>query len=501
MPESSSPSFGSLVLTVAAAVAGIVGLTASAGLVDAMPLAWIVAVAAAGLAVRRLSQPDARAVIDAAPRGYRLAFGAGAALLLVQLVALTVFIIDPTVAAWRAAPWTPMSSQHACSTAYWTACEAAARGASLYDDNLSSIPQRSPGAPRVPRPMGPLSIDPYEYPPSFLPVPALLQRITGDYWGFRRLWFALTLGMVAVVAVLVARRLDHRLGTHALWLTPYLLTAPTMITTLGIGNVQLATIAAAVAAMLLFERGRFAAGGLALGWGAAGKLFPGLLVVYLLLRREWRAAAWTTAWAVTFALVSLAMYGTTPWIEFLHEMPRLLSGEAFSAFRSPNAIANNQSVPGLVFKLKLAGVPHMDYAAMRLLGWAYTAGILAVTAWLALRARPQGREPLVWLAILFLATMRSPFLPTYAAFPTLWLGTLVLATSGGRPAVTRATVAIVALVSLSWGIGFMPPLVNASWTALQTIAAFALVTIACAALRDPAGSPACLSTVPERVNA
>ena len=97
--------------------------------------------------------------------------------------------------------------------------------------------------------------------------------------------------------------------------------------------------------------------------------------------------------------------------------------------------------------------------------------------------------------------MRSPFLPTYAAFPTLWLGTLVLATSGGRPAVARATVAIIALVSLSWGIGFMPPLVNASWTTVQTIAAFALVTIACVALRDPATSPARLSAAPERVTA
>jgi hypothetical protein len=502
MPQSSPRPFGSFVLAVGAAVAGIVGLTASAGLVDAMPLAWLVAVGAAAFTVRRLSRPDARAVIDAAPRAYRLAFGAGAVLLLVQLVPLTVFIIDPTVAAWRPTPWTPMSSRHACSTAYWTACDAAARGERLYDEALSTIPQRDPTAPRIPRAMGPVAIDPYEYPPSFLPVPALLRQVTGDFWGFRRLWFALTLAAVAVVAVLVARRLDRVMGTNALWLTPYLLTAPTMIATLYMGNVQLAAIAAAMAAMVLFERGRFAAGGLALGWVTAGKLFPGLLVVYLLLRREWRAAAWTTAWVAAFALASLAMYGATPWIEFLHEMPRLLSGEAFAAFRNPNAIANNQSVPGLVFKLKLAGVPHMDFAAMRILGWAYTAAILAVTAWLALRARPQGREPLVWLSILFLATMRSPFLPTYAAFPTLWLGTLVLATSDGRPAVARATVAIIALVSLSWGIGFLPPLANASWTTLQTIAAFALVTITCVALRDPATSPAPLSSAaPERVTA
>lgn len=491
--------FTRVVLAVAGVVAGIVGLTASAGLVDAMPIAWIAAVAAAALTVRRLSRPDARAVIAAASRGYRLAFVAGAVLLLVQLVPLTAFIIDPAIATWRPSPWTPMPSQHACSTAYWTACDAAARGERLYDERLSSLPQRDPAAPRRPRPMGPLTIDSYEYPPSFLPVPALLRQVTGDYWGFRRLWFALTLAVVAGVAVLVARRVDRAMGTNALWLTPYLLTAPTMIATLHMGNVQLATIAAAVAAMLLFERGRFAAGGLALGCVAAGKLYPGLLVAYLIFRREWKAAAWTVAWAAAFALVSVGLYGVTPWIEFLHELPGLLSGEAFSAFRNPDAIANNQSVPGVVFKLKLVGVPYMDFTAMRIVGWLYTAGILAATAWLALRARPQGREPLVWLVILFLATMRSPFLPTYAAFPTLWLASLFLATSRGRPVVIRTTVAIVALLSFSWGIGFLPPLVNASWTTAQTIGAFALVTMACLSLRDPATSPARLSAAPERV--
>jgi hypothetical protein len=433
-----------------------------------------------------VSRPDARAVIESAPRRFRIAFGAGAALLFVQVLPLTAFIIDPTIAAWRPAPWTPMPSRHACSTAYWTACEAAARGGALYDESLSSMPQPDPTRPRIPRTMGPVSVDPYEYPPSFLPVPALLRQVTGTYWGFRRLLFALTLGVVAIVAVFTARRLDRRLGTHAVWLTPFLLTAPTMVATLHMGNVQLAAIATAVGAMLLFERGRYAAGGLALGCVAAGKLFPGLLVVYLLFRREWRAAGWTLAGAAAFALVSVGLYGTAPWVEFLHEMPGLLSGEAFSAFRNPDAVANNQSVPGIVFKLKLLGVPHMDYAAMRLLGWAYSLAILAVTAWLARRARPQGREPLVWLTILFLASMRSPFLPTYGAFPTLWLGTLFLAAHAGRPGVVRATVAILILVSFSWGIGFVPALANASWTTAQTVGAFALAAMTCVSLRDPA---------------
>ena len=88
------------------------------------------------------------------------------------------------------------------------------------------------------------------------------------------------------------------------------------------------------------------------------------------------------------------------------------------------------------------------------------------------------------LVILCLATMRSPFLPTYAPFPSLWLATLVIATYANRPAVVRATIGVGLLLSFAWGIGSVPALVNAAWTTVQTMAAFVLVTITCRALRE-----------------
>ena len=38
------------------------------------------------------------------------------------------------------------------------------------------------------------------------------------------------------------------------------------------------------------------------------------------------------------------------------------------------------------------------------------------------------QEPLAWLTILILASLRSPFLPLYAVIPVLWLLTLLSAT-------------------------------------------------------------------------
>jgi hypothetical protein len=65
--------FTLFVVAVAAVLAGIVGLTASAGVVDSMPLAWIVAIAAAGATACWLSRsPALAAAVTAAARRYRV---------------------------------------------------------------------------------------------------------------------------------------------------------------------------------------------------------------------------------------------------------------------------------------------------------------------------------------------------------------------------------------------------------------------------------------------
>ena len=44
----------------------------------------------------------------------------------------------------------------------------------------------------------------------------------------------------------------------------------------------------------------------------------------------------------------------------------------------------------MVFKLRLWGVPHMGFDAMRIVGWIYTLVVVAGTVWLARRVRPAG---------------------------------------------------------------------------------------------------------------
>lgn len=144
--------------------------------------------------------------------------------------------------------------------------------------------------------------------------------------------------------------------------------------------------------------------------------------------------------------------------------------------RNPVAIAINDSIPGLVFKLGLFGVPQMGFAA-RVVGRVYTVIAVLLTARLALQPVATGREPLVWIAILILATMRSPFLPTYAPFPSMWAATLLTALTWGRSGIFITAVAGRAVLAFTFGTGGAPPAVNAIWTFAHTVAAFVLVAL------------------------
>jgi hypothetical protein len=364
------------------------------------------------------------------------------------------------------------------------ASQAVDRTARIYDESLYSLPQADPRTPRQGRPLGPLVTDNYEYPPAFLLVPRAIAWVAGDFWTFRQVWFALTFAVTAAGLIVVARRFDMANGTGALWLTPLVALAPAVMVTTLMGNVQLAIIAASLIAMVLFERGRYASGGALLAYATVSKLYPGLLVFYLLLRRDWRALAWTAAASIAIVLVTIVDFGVAPYRAFILELPGLLGGEAFAAFRNPSAIAVNESIPGLAFKLALFGVPGMGFPAAKVLGWIYSAVVVVATARLALRPAVPGREPLAWLAILILATLRSPFLPTYAPFPSLWLATLIAAfewRQGRSPA--RALVCW-AVLAFTFGTGGASPQVNAAWTLVHTITALALAAWAASLMRE-----------------
>lgn len=443
-----------LVSLALALAAGIFGFTAGMGLTHSLLAAALIGLAVTALVGWRSYGHPVVALDDGAcSPGLKVLAAISALVALLAVARLTVYIVDPAQVSFSLIPSSDWEVRHSCVSAYVVAGDAIATHPNVYDDALYTAPNDDPTAIRKPLMLGTFKIDVFEYPPQFLLLPRGLRLLAPEFLDQRMLWFALEGGVILLALLVVARFLGPTAGTRALLLSPLVWAAVPTISMLQKGNVQGAIIALSMVAMVLFERRRFALGGLLLGFATVSKLYPGLLCLYLLARRQWRAAAWTAAMGVALSVLTVVDFGWAPFSAFLQHFPGLLGGEAFPAFRNPSAMAINMSIPGLAFKLKLFGVPGMGFGAAKIIGWIYTPIALAATVVAARRLQSTPEKPLVWLAVLTLATLRSPFLPNaYGVFPALWLLTLLAATYVPRGRILGWTVAGWATLGIYWAV-------------------------------------------------
>jgi hypothetical protein len=464
-----------------ALAAGICTFAIAEGLSGSLPGAFLIGALAAGLAGWRVwSHPIVAIDESAASRGLKIVSGLAAVVAIVQLAILTVFMVAPEHVAYSTVPGSGWEVRHSCLSAYFVAGEAVGRGHDLYDPLLYTAPGDTGTGQRKALMIGPFGIDVYEYPPPFLLLPRAFRLLTTDFMRMRPLWFGLCAGIVLLAMLAVARRLGPAAGTRALLYLPLVWAGMATLNTLQKGNIQAVVIALAMLAMILFEQNRYAAGAALLAYAIVSKLYPGMLGVYLIARRQWRAAAWTAAMGLVLVALTLFDVGVPPFKAFVHHLPGLLSGEAFPAFRNPGAKAINISVPGLVFKAGLFGVPGMGFGASKIVGWIYTVVIVWVIVRVAQRPPSEREKPLVWMAILILATLRSPFLPqTYGVFPALWILTLLAATYA--PSAKTLFLVLLAAVALNthWPLDWaMDPRARALLNALPQTATIVLAILA-----------------------
>ena len=295
---------------------------------------WALRSVAAGMADWWLGRsPAMMAAIAEATTASRRLFIAGAILLVVQVLALSAFIVNPNLGVWAATPWRPWQSIHSCVSSVL--------GRGAHGDH-GAQPLRGVGLPAAARAGQAPQAESRPLPRRRLRVPADVPAAPPADGGCHA-------GLLAVPAAVVrpqpGRRgavpggdcppVRHRPG-HAGGLADALgaRSARASSAPCRPGTCTSLFIAAAVAAMLLFERQRHAAGGAILAYAIVSKLFPGVLLFYLLLRRDWRAVGWTAAWSVVLVAITLADVGAVPFAAFLEHLPGLLSGEAFPAFRN-----------------------------------------------------------------------------------------------------------------------------------------------------------------------
>ncbi len=394
--------------------------------------------------------------------GFRLMFSIWVVLGLAasyRVVSLGVFMLDAEDTAYAVAtdprPFDdeklnkPFSPKHNCFTSYMIGLELAVDG----DENIYE-PKKyrgADGSTNVHQKVKDiLNVDTYQYPPTFLLLPRAVMLLTDSFFQSRTYWFTLNLIVFSLTVAVIGYWIGGR-TFNAFWLAwPLVAIAPTTLLTLQIGNVHFLIISLSLLGMVMLEKRHYKLGGLILGYVIVAKIFPGVLLLYLILRRQWRSVAWTLAAMSMYVIATWLIFGPAPWQAFIeYQLPRLSSGDAFGFARDNlKAIAVNSSLMGMLYKFVQLDMLQQETANMLAapVMWVFTAILLTLIVVISLAHRrmtsphqsdndPQDqsilRQTLVtsWLVIIILAQMRSPFLPwTYGNIAILWLLALLIPT-------------------------------------------------------------------------
>ena len=340
-----------------------------------------------------------------------------ALLAVVQSHRTSIFMTDPSEFGYSFIPGLEIVERHSCLSAYL-------HGASLARDGHENVYDfdSAPSSATVVD-ISPFDLDTYGYPPPFLLLPRVFLALTSDFTLLRALWYVFNVLALAAGWALVAGWLEGRARHQMVKLLPLFWISMPVQFTLQIGNFHIAAVFMAIVAMIAFHRQRVVAGGLLLAFATLAKFSPGLLALALLVRRNLRAAAWTAGFGILLSLAVLPVFGMAPWeVFFDYHLPRIQSGEALEFLdRSLNEIANNFSVFGIPFKLQQLGFD-VGWELARTLGNLYSVIliILAIVVGRRLGSENRSHELLLWLALLTLGALRSPFAPPHALVGFLW---------------------------------------------------------------------------------
>jgi len=240
------------------------------------------------------------------------------------------------------------------------------------------------------------------------------------------------LGLFAV-PFLLACWIGAREGLGAGLLLPAIWLNVGAMVTLQFGQVHLLVVVTALMGMILIEKNWPSLGGLFLAMAIVSKIFPGILLVYLLVRRRWKAVIWTGVGLAILVLVTIAVAGRESFVFFIaYHLPRMASGEAVNASDpSAMAIVMAGSIRALPYKLRALGIS-VPEAIGWLISCVYAGVVIVLTLIAALRGGDRRQRAAQWLAVTQLASLSGPTGPTaYIFIPALWLATLYPAQGRG----------------------------------------------------------------------
>ena len=397
---------------------------------------------------------------------WTIVFGALVAITVVWLMGTATFMFNVKDTRFVLGDMFSFGVKHNCLTAYTAAAYLASTGTDNIYSPLhyaSASPSSTPTHKSV---RGIFRVDEFLYPPPFLIAPYGLLVLFKNFFAVRAAWFVLILGVMMTALTVVAWWCGAFRSQPRLLLSPLVLCAPTVHTTLQIGNVHILIIAISMLAMIAFDEDHPLAGGALLGLATVAKIWPAILIVYLIIQRRWKAVAYCAIAMAAYTLGGILLFGPEPYQDYItYGFPRVSSGNAFSWMNSSQSIVENMSIFGIPHKLyALKLLPSQPELLSPVLGWGFTVilGVIVIATGLRRRQNAKGDDHervirvQLWLALLTLMQLRSPFLPWhYGVISTLWL-LVLLATSMKRWWTFTAILAAWFALSLNIPLAFMP---------------------------------------------
>ncbi|MCY1022603.1 glycosyltransferase family 87 protein [Pyxidicoccus sp. MSG2] len=357
-----------------------------------------------------------------------------AALLVVVAVGrLGVFMFDPNLKQFSLTPKIDFMVKHTCLSGYVSAAVLAEQG----KENIFNLSNyKSHELDAVLPAVEPLERDYYAYPPQFLLLPKAMLSMSRDFFTLRAGWYVLYVAAALLSMWVVASWVGGREGAVLGVLTPVVwLSLPTLVN-VQLGNIHLLVFGLCLGGMISFDKKRHALGGAMLAFAILAKIFPGVLGIYLLVQRRWKAAFWTAGFGALYTVVAFWVLGEKPFVDYITSaVPRISSGELFDfVWNFTPAILVNYSPFGVPFKLQLVGVQFADpLAVSRAIIAVYSLLVLVLAVAVSHRlykreasgeegSRFRLTQLVVWLALMSLSSFRSPFAPwTYCAVGGVWL--------------------------------------------------------------------------------
>lgn len=175
------------------------------------------------------------------------------------------------------------------------------------------------------RALGIEGIEHATYPPAFLLCfePLTLMTPRAAYWT----WFGINVAALALALVLLFREIPSLRMRQVMALVPLAILYPPVGTHFFYAQPEVLILLLFVLMMWAMGRGHDRTAGLFLALAGLIKIFPLLMVGYLVTRHRWRAVAYTAGGVIAGALVTIAMIGVQRSLGFMNGVHSITSNE------------------------------------------------------------------------------------------------------------------------------------------------------------------------------